>query len=326
MPSTLSITMATTLLLLLVCSNHAMNLRGRATPDSDLQQAAKQFGANQAFNTFAQQASLRSRIIESVQNLNHQMASILQKGNQLQRYNTQEQIDYVKTQNNRFRDAPLVGPIQTPSVSILHPVLPMAQQTNQPPNATNPLAWLSFNTLSGTNIPLPQQHVTSFMGPHSLGFPLQQGNSIRGVGLPGPSLYPAVAHVPSYPVSMVGSPYFDPRGYPSSILNVPNAEGSGSGAQASGFMVPYPVAVNMPPMTNTWASPYARASLVGLAPHPFVGSALPSPVVGYHATPAFIGGYHTLPVDAMGYPLPFPGSSSMIPPPKGGSSTGSGSG
>ena len=165
------------------------------------------------------------------------------------------------------------------------------------------------------------------MGPHSLGFPLVEGNSIRGVGLPGPAIYPTVAHVPSYPVSMVSAPYFDPRGYPSSILNVPaNQQAQGSGSQASGFMVPYPMALNMPPVTNTLMSPYGRASQIGLAPSPFISQASPAFIGGYHASPAFIGGYHALPVDAMGYPLPFPGSASMIPPPQGGSNKGSGSG
>ena len=101
MPSTLSITTTTTLLLLLVCSNHAVKLRGQpapnaaagaapnaaagaapnvaagaapnplgavrnaafAAPNADLQQIARQFGANQALNTLAQRASLRSRIM-----------------------------------------------------------------------------------------------------------------------------------------------------------------------------------------------------------------------------------------------------------------------
>ena len=158
--------------------------------------------------------------------------------------------------------------------------------------------------------------------------------------------------MPSYPVSMVSSPYFDPRGYPSSILNVPNdkTQGKGTGAQATGFMASYPMAVN--PVANNWPSP------VGLAQHPFVGtalpvgstlsaptppiagyqpslgyqaspiigSALPTPVVGYHASPAFIGGYAALPVDAMGFPLPFPGSQSNTPVPQGGAAKGSGGG
>lgn len=383
----ISVVKTVALLLLSVCSNNAVNLRGQANPaatgqmpalnqqanpllnqaangqpapyfnqdaigmaaGSYLSNAARSLGADQALAALGEHVSLQKRIVLSMQNLNQKMASLAMKNDQLQRLEADDQLNRLSAippeaadvaGNSRFQSAPPVGTL--PAISLMHPVMPVgntmmpammpgggmmpAGSNAQFPNASmpmtnNPIAWMSYNSFGGANIPLPQPHVTNFMGGHSLGYPIQPGSATRNVGLPGPTPFPQIAQLPPYGLNMVsGSPFYDQRGFPSSVYQVPGAANNGM----PNTMLPMLQGAHMahPLWMSAKGYPLLNPPLV-YPPH----GALASPYAGVPGlSPAFAGGFHGLPLDAMGYPVTILGLNSPPPPPSGAPGAGSGSG
>lgn len=194
----------------------------------------------------------------------------------------------------------------------------------------NPMAWMSYNSFGGANIPLPQPHVTHFFGGHSLGYPMPQGSAARDVGLPSPTQFPQIAQLPPYPLNMVsGSSFYDQKGYPSSVYQVPGAPSNGNavGSGAGNMMLPMLQGGHL--AHPLWMSAQGYPLLNPPSVYPPRG-ALASPYAGARGlSPAFaMGGLvHGLPLDAMGYPITVLGLNSPPPPPSGApSGKGSGSG